>query len=344
MEKLNTEASNYPGGSKKRVTNAGNRFRNNNPSEEDLQVFEEWRSAHRAVLNTFQAILRIRTKGQQITVAQRHKRKSTILNKLKRFPEMQLARMDDIAGCRLIFQNINDLYLFRENFHKARVNHVLKNEINKYDYIKNPKNTGYRGIHDIYEYNVKSIQGKSLKGLNIEIQYRTLIQHSWATAVELIGFITESQPKFQVGDTRYERVMMLASEILSRAHENMKGPMPEITNSELIDTFKKEEAEIALIRTLRGVEATPLLTNTKKRNAILIFDTSGNLSIKTFETATEALKELFKLENELKNKDIVLVRADTNDEIRLAYKNYFSDAKDFLKLLDEGCNKLKSTT
>jgi hypothetical protein len=50
-----------------------------------------------------------------------------------------------------------------------------------------------------------------------ELQYRTKIQHAWATAVEAIGFITESQPKFQEGDTRYQAAMALASEILARA-------------------------------------------------------------------------------------------------------------------------------
>lgn len=31
------------------------------------------------------------------------------------------------------------------------------------------------------------------------------------TAVEVIGFITESQPKFRKGDNRYEHAMALAS-------------------------------------------------------------------------------------------------------------------------------------
>jgi len=33
------------------------------------------------------------------------------------------------------------------------------------------------------------------------------VQHAWATAVEVIGLITESQPKFQRGDNRYERLL-----------------------------------------------------------------------------------------------------------------------------------------
>lgn len=329
----------FPGGSKKRVTLAGERIRNHSASEEDYEVFEEWRSAHRAVLNTFNSIIRLKTRGRRIAVAQRHKRRLTIIDKLTRFPEMQLGRMDDIAGCRIIFQTVQDLYDFRANFHKSRFNHQLKNDIDKYDYIKRPKGTGYRGIHDVYEYDVRSAQGRKLKGLKVEIQFRTLVQHAWATAVELIGFLTESQPKFQQGDKRYETIMALASEILSRAHENATGPFPQLANEDVLKQFLDLDNELGLLRMLRGLQSIDLNAS-KKKNFILIFDKSGKLETRAFENATEALKSLFQVEKESGEKDVVLVRADTNEEVRLAYKNYFSDARDFISLIDLGCLKL----
>src|SRR5687767_3805814 len=106
-------ANEYPGGSKSRVNRAGEGVRAGNPTDDDLNVIEEWRAAHRGVLNTFQAILRNRTRGSDVIVAQRHKRKRTIFDKLARLPGMQLARMDDVAGCRLIFADIKTLYSFR---------------------------------------------------------------------------------------------------------------------------------------------------------------------------------------------------------------------------------------
>lgn len=140
----------FPGGSKSRVNRAGEAVRADTPDGDDLAVIEDWRAAHRGVLNTFQSILRDRTRGKGITVAQRHKRKKTIFDKLLRIPKMQLARMDDIAGCRLIFKDIKGLYAFREKFHKARFLHKLLNDPDKYDYLKHPKSTGYRGVHDVY--------------------------------------------------------------------------------------------------------------------------------------------------------------------------------------------------
>lgn len=339
-----TSHTQFPGGSKSRVNRAGENVRACSATLDDLQVIEEWRAAHRAVLNTFQAILRIRAKGTGIKVAQRHKRKRTIFDKLERLPNMSLSRMDDVAGCRLIFKRTKDLYAFRQKFHHARFNHKRRNPDNpdKYDYIKKPKSTGYRGVHDVYEYDVNSEAGKALAGLYIEIQYRTFVQHAWATAVEVIGLITESQPKFQKGDKRFEHAMALASEILARAHEDAKGPFPELTNQQLVTAFLTAEKEISLLDTLRSLNAADK-TISAKRNAILIFAEGRPLEVRSFRDATEALRSLFALEKEMPDRDIVLVRADTSDEIRLAFKNYFSDARDFIRFVEDGCTKLSNT-
>jgi len=337
------EKTAFPGGSKSRVGRAGVNVRQGTATADDLEVIEQWRAAHRGVLNTFQAILRTRTKYSNVTVAQRHKRKKTIFDKLNRLPGMQLARMDDVAGCRLIFRSIKELNKFRTDFHRARFNHKRRNDPNKYDYIASPKHTGYRGIHDVYEYDVNSDAGKSLAGLYIEIQYRTLVQHAWATAVEVIGFITESQPKFQQGDTRYERAMALASEILARAHEGLTGPFPQLTDREVLEEFLALDKELTLLQTLRGLNrAKSEISN--KRNTILIFSEAGDLEVKSFRDAPDALRALFDLEKQFPQHDIVLVRADSGDEVRLAFRNYFTDAREFLRLLDSACAKLGGHT
>ncbi len=329
----------FPGGSKSRVSRAGERIREGSPTEEDLAVVEQWRAAHRGVLNTFQSILRNRTRGSKVSVAQRHKRKLTIFDKLHRLPGMQLARMDDVAGCRLIFRSVKELNAFRARFHKARFNHKLRNDRDKYDYIKAPKSTGYRGIHDIYEYNVNSESGRNLAGLYIEIQYRTLVQHAWATAVEVIGFITQSQPKFQRGDTRYERAMVLASELLARAHEQLFGPLPDVTDQDVLAEFLALDHELHLMQTLRGLNSAKTDV-TDKRNTILIFSKQGDLEIRNFRDATDALRALFELEMKMPDRDIVLVRADSSEEVRLAFRNYFTDAREFVRLVDSACTKL----
>ncbi len=256
---------------------------------------------------------------------------------------MQLARMDDIAGCRIIFSTIGELYAFREGMHTARFRHILKNDVDKYDYIKRPKETGYRGIHDVYAYDVSSKAGKPYRGLLIEIQYRTFYQHAWATAVEVVGFITESQPKFQSGDKRYEIALGLASEIIARTFEDAKSCYAALSDAELIRKFLSLDEELGLMRMLRALNsATSEVTENK--NVILILGESitgtPGLEMRSFRDATDALRALFKLESENPGKDIVLVRADTSEGVRLAFKNYFSDATEFIRLIDHGCQAL----
>ena len=174
----------FPGGSKSRVNAAGDAVRVGGATKDDMHVIDEWRAAHSSVINTFQALLRNRAKDFGTRVIQRHKRKATIFDKLQRQQGMDLARMDDVAGCRVICPDVGTLYAFREAMHHARFDHVLKTAGDKYDYIKAPKSDGYRGIHDVYEYNVASEEGKHLRGLRIELQYRTEIQNAWVLAPE----------------------------------------------------------------------------------------------------------------------------------------------------------------
>jgi hypothetical protein len=130
------QASRPPWGSKGLINRAGQAIRERRElTEEEVQALDAWRGAHKYVLNTFQANLRNRTRGIGIVVAQRLKRRHTIIDKLFREPRMELARMDDVAGCRMIFEGIPALDKFRGQFHKARFRHKRRNDTNKYNYI-----------------------------------------------------------------------------------------------------------------------------------------------------------------------------------------------------------------
>lgn len=332
----------YPGGSKSRVNKAGQNIKDGVATPEDYEVFETWRSAHRQVLNTFQAYFRIATRRnfeENFIIAQRHKRKTTIINKLSRHPKMMLSRMDDIAGCRLIFDDMASLNKFRNKMHSNRFKHVLRNKPEKYDYISEPKSSGYRGIHDVYEYRTTSAATRDSNGLFIEIQYRTKIQHAWATAVEVVGYVFKSQPKFEMGDVRYYKAMALASEILARVHEGLYGPCADMSDDELVKKFKELDKELSLIKRLKGLNLANEIIK-KNTSAILIFSKDNQLEVRTYRGYEVALNELFELEKQYPDKDIVLVNAPHSDDIRYAYKNYFSDARDFTKLVAEGIKSL----
>jgi putative GTP pyrophosphokinase len=328
--------------SKGQINRAGNEVRAGAPSPEALEIINNWRASHAYILNTFQATLRNRTRGTDIAVAQRLKRMRTIVSKLDRQARMELARMDDLAGCRVIFPNQRNLADFRRKFHRSRFEHKLRNDPLKYDYIVKPKADGYRGIHDIYEYNVGSAGGKPYNGLLLELQYRTVYQHAWATTVEIIGMITENQPKFHAGDERHIEFFRLASEIIARTYEHANSCYPALKDKELIKRFRKLDSEIHILRILKGLNTSAQQMGSRK-NVILSLDATGKLDLFTYVKGTDAIRKYFQLEKLGTGADVVLVKGDTAADIRLSYKNYFSDPDDFLKYIEHGCAKLSPT-
>jgi putative GTP pyrophosphokinase len=99
--------------------------------------------------------------------------------------------------------------------------------------------------------------------------------------------------------------MALASEILARAHEGLKGPFPELSGEEVVRRFGELDRELALLNTLRGLNASHA-DGSEKKNTILIFSDLEELETRHFRDATDAMKELFQLELEFPEKDIVL--------------------------------------
>ena len=335
--------STFPGGSRGRVNRAGDRVRHATATSDDIAVINAWREAHRHVINSFQSILRNRTRGLDVVVAQRHKRQKTISDKLTRLPKMKLSRMDDVEGCRLIFKSIKDLRRFRDTLHqRSRFNHKLKNGIDKYDYIAHPKDSGYRGIHDVYEYDVKSNSGRDRKGLLIELQYRTSNQHAWATTVELVGFLTSDQPKFDRGGAEIKLILRLASEIVARAFEDTRSSLPDLSNRDVVGQFTALDGKLDFMKMLRNLNRADG-SFTKKKDMILIFgDTNRKelMEVRSYPNTTVALRALFILEKERPKTYIVLVKSERPEDVRVAFRNYFSDAGQFIDLVNSGCGKL----
>jgi len=138
-----------------------------------LDVLVAWRAAHQYPLTKSNNGLRsmVRTEGCQVEVSQRLKRVPTIIDKLERHPTMQLATMQDIAGCRAVLASIQELHRVQRRLSKNRP------PVHVDDYISQPRASGYRGVHVMVQYD----------GRTIEVQLRTQVMHSWAVAVERLG-------------------------------------------------------------------------------------------------------------------------------------------------------------
>jgi hypothetical protein len=183
----------------------------------------------------------------------------------------------------------------------------------------------------------------------VEIQYRTKVQHAWSTAVELAGLVTENNPKFDRGSDDFIEYFRLVSEILARVFEGSNSCYPDMTTGDLLESYYELEFKTHMLelfsqlkRSDGGIDPT--------RSAILIFyyptaenDFQDRLEVRSLESVNAAIQEYNRLEQELVDvADIVLVGSRSGEAIKSAYRNYFSDADEFIELVREGVGYLET--
>ncbi len=81
----------------------------------------------------------------------------------------------DIAGVRVVCPFENDIYMLRDSI----LTHDDIKLFEERDYIKNPKESGYRSLHLIVEVPIYLDKGKKL--MKVEIQLRTMAMDQWAS-------------------------------------------------------------------------------------------------------------------------------------------------------------------
>lgn len=327
-----------PPTSKTQIRIAGEKISKGIHQNEDIVILDQWRGAHAYVLNTFQALLRNRIKSfdGHVEFVQRLKRRKTVIDKLTNQRGVNLASMNDIAGCRLIFDSIDELNEFRLRLlHSARIRHKLKYEdADKYNYILEPKETGYRGIHDVYRHRPRDNRNSPWEDLLIEIQYRTQYQNSWATAVEIADIINKTRVKFEENNTDQSEFFAVCSEIVARK-ENRRSTYNSLAEAELMQRFNQLESKTGLLGVLKAIK-TVQITDSEigKHNVLAIFD-NGGFEIEKYSSGLLALKRANYLEDQENTVNVVYVSSESPRSIRASYKNYFNDPLDFVGLIQQ---------
>lgn len=334
--------------SKKAVRKAGEMLRTPDLPEQEtiaaLQVLSDWRSLYYRPINTIQVLLRKKIAALGIKsaiVAQRLKRTPSIIAKLKRFPNMQLDRMQDIGGIRAVVNNVTEVRAVHNSLIKGR--HKHSPVIPAKDYISDPKPDGYRGIHQVFKYSTS--QHEELEGMLIEVQIRTKLQHYWATAVETLGVIEKSSFKTGIGDEKFKQFFRICSALFSiQEQQPVISSLRDRTPKEIAEDFLNLEKELGVFDKLSAftsvVKATSGVEN-KKANGyyLLILDTEKKTtSFIPFASDQYQLAEQMYMLMEGKEKnnpniDVVLAAAGDMKDLRTAYPNYFVDTKSFISNL-----------
>lgn len=142
------------------------------------------------------------------TIKNRIKRPISILEKMKRkgleiTMESITENLYDIAGIRVICPFIEDIYTVAEMLVKQDDITLIRCK----DYIKNPKENGYRSLHLVVAVPVFFSDKKVL--MKVEVQIRTIAMDFWASLEHQIRY-----KKFENGQEDIARELLECSEII----------------------------------------------------------------------------------------------------------------------------------
>lgn len=335
---------------KHQLRKIGKKIRNNEIlTPEDEIKFSEFRKGHDKILSNFRSRLNnqlCKEENKNVIFAQRLKKRETIINKLQdRHTEMDLLRMHDIAGMRLIFPNISLLQKFRNTFVASPgKKYIRTNELDKYNYIKNPRKiTGYRGIHDIYEEKTED----SIK-MHMELQYRTKIQHAWSTTLEIWDSSFNRKAKFEHETIEVSSFFRYVSELFARKLERSSF-MPELSDYELFKKIIYLDGKLGIIAKLRKVKKADYQLspyNVENKYILLQKMIKEDVILNIKVTETQDINKNFDLYKDLERlyNDVVMVQVKHPQKfLNKAYNNYYNDLSEFFRYYSNAIRLLRKS-
>ncbi|CND91998.1 GTP pyrophosphokinase yjbM [Yersinia rohdei] len=327
--------------SKKEIGRAGERLaicskNNTTLSEDDLNILHSWRMLHLYPLTKITEYL---TREANIInlnclVSSRIKRLPSIISKLQRFEEMKLNKMQDLGGCRAILSNLDEVYRAYENIKKLKFKHQL---IRTDDYMADVKESGYRSLHLIYSF--KNEKYENLNGLRIEMQLRTSIQHSWATAVEMVGLFRKESLKSSFGNPDWLRFFELVSELFYRIESGESvGRYMKIS-----EDLKKLTVKLNVFMILEAYnKAASHIDSSENYTSgfcVILVDTEkSTINIRRFPPHSHKIASDFYINEEKKCEkkkgcEVAMVSVDDISNLKNAYPAFFLDTRTFLNNL-----------
>lgn len=312
--------------------------------EEILQTFavaHSWRDAHIGPMRSMRQsiVQRLRHSGHTGITAGRAKRMSSIRKKLKR-STLHLDQIQDLAGCRAIMADMDGVRSMI-----AEIRNNLPHEFVKEDpYIDRIKESGYRSHHMVFRFDGKGGE-LAFDDLKVEIQIRTRLQHSWATAVEAVGLFRDEDLKAGIGDSSWLRLFRLMSEEFA-AMEGC-GDCSSMSPASRIDEIRQLNQDIRASHILEDLKnATKFIQDYVHENAPLYLITYNfsDHTVKvhpesnTFLSTSRLDAEERLIETGESRAKVVLVDVDKIENLREAYPNYFGDVTLFIAQLKTVCD------
>jgi len=250
---------------------------------------------------------------------------------------MKLSQMQDIAGCRAIVRSVAKVDELVSIYKQSDIRHSLVHED---DYIRQPRNSGYRSTHLVYRY--RSDKNATFNDLKVEIQIRSPLQHAWATAVETVGTFIQQALKSSQGEEDWLRFFALMGSAIATRERTPPVPGTPTSARELRQEIRHFARQLDVINHLRiyaaALERPEEFGATKNAHYFLLeLDPSQRRMRITGYRSDElerASADYLNVEREITtsalSRDAVLLSVESLAALRRAYPNYFLDTHRFI--------------
>jgi ppGpp synthetase/RelA/SpoT-type nucleotidyltranferase len=302
-----------------------------------FRIAHNWRDSHaypmRKVRYELSAQIR-RQKANANSPVARLKRMPSIRRKLRTIPG-NLNQMNDLAGCRAILPQMEDVQHFIKGMRENTAHEIFR----EYPYIFQPKPDGYRSHHMVLKFRGKS-EEEVYDGRRVEVQIRTELQHSWATAVEAVGLFRREDLKAGQGNSDWLRLfkLMSAEFALDEGCAVIDVEDHILRIKEIMDLERKLDAVDTLEKLSQAFSYSENYVfdpNSKPDYFRIEYDrAAGEVRIRPYFGPINATKsydhaEVKNDESGSRETKIVLVEVDEIENLRAAYPNYFGDVQKF---------------
>ena len=318
------------------------------PSEvkEAIEKLNDWRGLHLVPLDNLQQNIEDFLSLNNIKpflISRRLKRLTSIQYKLDLNPEMGLGRMQDVGGLRVVVNTIEELLRLKSLLNSMPIDDYECRRV--YDYVAEPKESGYRSIHFAYIYHSEN---RDYDELRVELQIRTRLQHLWATAVETAGIYTQTSLKSSQGESGWLEFFKVVSSLFCfKERQPVAIGLRHFSMEQLmVDCYEKNRknqySDIlkALTLTAHETEANENLSNAVYYLIYIVFE-EKTVSVTPFskEEETNASVKYSELEGTLQDgkNAAVLVSVNNVKALIKAYPSYFLDTTEFTKNIEKIC-------
>jgi putative GTP pyrophosphokinase len=177
----------------------------------------------------------------------------------------------------------------------------------------------------------------------VELQIRTRLQHSWATAVETVGTFIDQSLKSSQGSDEWLYFFELVANAFSYLENSSQIPQhAQLTKEQTYKIVAENALKLQVIEQLEAFKLTLQHIQTDKKQGTLHLVTldldNKQVSIQSFaKTAIKEATDAYIKEETIANSDqrrqVVLVSSDSIESLKKAYPSYFLDTNEFLKKL-----------